>query len=180
LGGKRIELLKESFPRISRVGALYYPALPAWKVIMTETEEAARSLKVQLQPLGAENVSEIKDAFKAMAKERADGIVKLPSGVLTSLRKPIIELAVKHRLPAIYEDRIIVQDGGLMSYGPDITDLYRRSALHVDRILKGRSPVDLPVEQPTKFELLINLKTAKQIGLTIPPNVLARATKVIR
>ena len=115
-----------------------------------------------------------------MSQERVDGLVRLPSSFLTSLRKPTVELAIKHRIPAIYDDRIIVADGGLMSYGPDISDLYRRSALLVVKILKGRKPVDLPVEQPTEFDFVVNLKTAKQIGLTIPPNVLARADKVLR
>jgi putative tryptophan/tyrosine transport system substrate-binding protein len=127
-----------------------------------------------------ETANEIDAAFKAMSKERVDGLVRLPSGFLTSLRKQNVELAAKHRLPAIYDDRIIVEDGGLMSYGPDITDLYRRSATYVDKILKGARPGDLPVEQPTKFEFVINLKAAKQIGLTIPPNVLARADRVIK
>src|SRR5215475_8734095 len=115
-----------------------------------------------------------------MTKERVDSLVKLPLALLTSMRKPITDLAAKNRLPAIYEDRIIVEDGGLMSYGPDITDLYRRAALLVDKILKGAKPADLPVEQPKKFEFIINLKAAKQIGLTIPTNVLARADRVIR
>jgi len=180
LGGKRLEILKESFSRLSRSAVLYHRASPASKLFLQEMEQSARPLRVQLKPHGVETVSEIEDAFKAMIKERADGLVKLPSGLLTSLRKPIVELAAKHRLPAIYEDRVIVEDGGLMSYGPDITDLYRRSASHVDKILRGRSPADLPVEQPTKFEFIINLKAAKQIGLTIPPNVLARADRVIR
>jgi putative ABC transport system substrate-binding protein len=115
-----------------------------------------------------------------MIKEHAEALVKLPSAILTSYRKRIVEFAAKNRLPAIYEDRIIAEDGGLMSYGTDITDLYRRAANFVDKIVKGTKPADLPVEQPTKFEFVINLKAAKQIGLTIPPNVLARADRVIR
>jgi len=180
LNGKRLEILKETFPSLARSGVLYHRASPASKVFLAEIEPVARSLKVLLQPHGVETVNEIEAAFEAMAKERADGLVRLPSGLLTAMRKPTVELAAKHRLPAIYDDRIIVEDGGLMSYGPEITDLYRRSAAHVDKILKGKSPADLPVEQPTKFEFVINLKAAKQIGLTIPPNVLARADRVIK
>jgi len=180
LNGKRLEILKEAVPRLSRSGVLYHRASPASKVFLAEIEPVARSLNVQLQPHGVETATDIEAAFKSMSKERVDAVVRLPSSFLTSLRKPIVELAAKNRLPAIYDDRIIVEEGGLMSYGPDITDLYRRSASHVDKILRGRSPADLPVEQPTKFEFVINLKAAKQIGLTIPPNVLARADKVIK
>jgi len=178
--GKRLEILKESIPRLSRSAALYHRASPASKSLLEEIEQGARSLNVQLKPYGVETANEIEAAFDAMAKEHVDGLVRLPSAFLTSLRKLTVELAAKHRLPAIYDDRIIVEDGGLLSYGPDITDLYRRSASHVDKILKGRPPAALPVDQPKKFEFIINLKTAKQIGLTIPPNVLARADKVIR
>jgi putative ABC transport system substrate-binding protein len=135
---------------------------------------------VHLQPVGVETSDELENAFSAMIKGRAEALIKLPSAVLTSYRKRIVELAAKSRLPAMYEDRIIAEDGGLMSYGPDITDLYRRAAIYVDKILKGVKPGDLPVEQPTKFEFVINLKAAKQIGLTIPPNVLVRADRVIK
>ena len=180
LSGKRLELLKESFPKLSRVAVLLYPATPSSKVTMEETEQAARLLKVHLQPVGVETSNELENAFSAMNKKHAEALIKLPSAVLTSYRKQIVELAAKNRLPAMYEDRIIAEDGGLMSYGTDITDLYRRAATYVDKILKGAKPGDLPIEQPKKFEFVINLKTAKQIGLTIPPNVLARADKVIR
>jgi putative ABC transport system substrate-binding protein len=180
LSGKRLDLLKESFPRLSRVAVLYYPATPSSKVTMAETEQAARLLKVHLQPVGVETSDELENAFSAMIKGLAEALIKLPSAVLTSYRKRIVELAAKSRLPAMYEDRIIAENGGLMSYGPDITDLYRRAATYVDKILKGVKPGDLPVEQPTKFEFIINLKAAKQIGLTIPPNVLVRADKVIK
>jgi putative ABC transport system substrate-binding protein len=180
LNGKRLELLKESFPRLSRVAALYDLGSLFWKQNIAEVEQAAHLLKVKLQPVGVDRSDELENAFFAMIKERAEGLVKLPSAVLTSYRKPIVELAAKNRMPAVYEDRIIAEDGGLMSYGTDISDLYHRAATYVDKILKGAKPADLPVEQPTKFEFVINLKTAKQIGLTIPPNVLARADKVIR
>ena len=147
---------------------------------MAETEQVAQLLKVRLEPVGVENPNELENAFSAIIRERAEALVKLPSAPLTTYRRRIVDLAAKNRLPAIYEDRIIAEDGGLMSYGTDITDLYRRSAVYVDKILKDVKPGDLPVEQPEKFELVINLKAAKQIGLTIPPNVLARADKVIR
>jgi len=180
LNGKRLEILKEAFPRLSRSGVLYHRASPASKVFLAEIEPVARSLNVQLQPHGVETANDIEAAFKSMSNERVDAVVRLPSSFLMALRKPIVELAAKNRLPAIYDDRIIVEDGGLMSYGPDITDLYRRSASYVDKILRGRSAADLPVEQPVKFEFVISLKAAKQIGLMIPPNVLARADKVIK
>jgi ABC-type uncharacterized transport system substrate-binding protein len=180
LGGKRLEILKESFPKISRIAVLFGSASPSSKVILAETEQAAQALKVKLQPIGVGAANELDKAFSTLTRDHADALVKLPSALLTSFRKQIIELATKSRLPAMYEDRIIAEDGGLMSYGPDITDLYRRSAVFVDKILKGAKPADLPVEQPTKFEFIVNLKTAKQIGLIIPPQVLARADRVIR
>jgi putative tryptophan/tyrosine transport system substrate-binding protein len=180
LNGKRLELLKESFPRLSRVAALYDLGSLFWKQNIAEVEQTARLLKVKLQPVGVNSSDDLENAFSAVIKERAEALVKLPSAVLTSYRKRIVELAAKNRLPAVYEDRIIAEDGGLMSYGTDISDLYRRAATYVDKILKGAKPSDLPVEQPTKFELVINLKAAKQIGLTIPPNVLARADRVIK
>jgi putative ABC transport system substrate-binding protein len=180
LGGKRLEILKESFSKLSRVAVLYGQNSPSSRLIMSETEQAAQVLRVRLHPFGVDAAPELDNVFNIMKQERVEGLVKLPSALLTSYRKKIIELAAKQRLAAMYEDRIIAEDGGLMSYGPDITDLYRRSAVFVDKILKGRQPADLPVEQPIKFEFVVNLKTARQIGLTIPPNVLARADKVIK
>ena len=180
LNGKRLELLKESFPRLSRVAALYDLTSPFWKGNIAEAEQAARLLKVQLQRVGVENPNELDNGFATMTKERAEALIKLPSAILTTYRKRIVEFAAKNRLPAIYEDGIIAEDGGLMSYGTDITDLYRRTANFVDKIVKGAKPADLPVEQPKKFEFVINLKAAKQIGVSIPPNVLVRADKVIR
>jgi putative ABC transport system substrate-binding protein len=178
--GKRLELLKESFPKLSRVAALYDLTSPFWKGNIAEAEQAAQVLKIKLQRVGVERPDELDNGFSSMVKERAEGFIKFPSANLTSFRKRIVEFARKNRLPAIYEDRIIAEDGGLMSYGTDITDLYRRAATYVDKILKGTKPADLPVEEPKKFEFIINLKAAKQIGLTIPPNVLARADRVIR
>ena len=180
LGGKRLEILKQSFPKIGRVAVLYGRSSPSSAIIMKETEHAAQVLKIRLQLIGIDAAAELENAFNAMTKERAEALLKLPSALLTSFRKKIVQLAAEKRLPAMYEDGIIAEGGGLMSYGPDITDLYRRSAFLVDRILKGTTPADLPVEQPTKFELVINLKAAKQIGVTMPPHVLARADKVIR
>jgi putative ABC transport system substrate-binding protein len=180
LAGKRVEMLKESFPKLSRIALLYHRQSPSWKIFMAESEQAARQLKVQLQPVGVAAIDELDNAFSTMIKDRAEAVVKFPSGILTSHRKRIVELVAKSRLPAMYEDSVIVDDGGLMSYGPDITDLYRRSSIFVDKILKGAKPTDLPVEQPMKFEFVVNLKSAKQIGLTIPPNVLVRADRVIR
>jgi putative ABC transport system substrate-binding protein len=182
LNGKRLEILKESFPSLSQVAVLHNRAVPAWNLGMAEIEHTARLLKVQLQPVSvsSQDLNGLEKAFAAMIQERSKALVKLPAAELPSYRKSIMELALKHRLPAMYDDKQFSEAMGLMSYGTDITDLYRRAATYVDRILKGARPADLPIEQPTKFELVINLKTAKQIGLTIPPNVLARADKVIK
>jgi putative ABC transport system substrate-binding protein len=143
-------------------------------------EAAARPLGVKLQILNARAPIAIDNAFLAMTKERAGAVTVIPSPHFLQNREHIIEQATKNRLPTIYPHDLFVESGGLMSYGPDFADEYRRLAIFVDKILKGRKPADLPVEQPTKFELVINLKAAKQIGLTIPPNVLARADRVIR
>ena len=180
ISGKRLEILKESFSKLSRVAVLYRRAGPGWKLNMAETESAARLLKVQLKPIDEEDFNELENAFSAMIRERAEALVKLPTAESTSYQKRIVELAAKNRLPGMYSERQYVEIGGLMSYGPSILDNYRRAATYVDKILKGTKPTDLPVEQPMKFEFVINLKTAKQIGLTIPPNVLVRADKVIK
>jgi putative ABC transport system substrate-binding protein len=147
---------------------------------LKETELAAGTFRVKHQYLDVLSSKDIETAFRAASKGRADVVLVLASPVLNSRRKQIVDLAVKNRLPAIYYAPEWVEDVGLISYGVSYTDLYRRAATFVDKILKGRKPADLPVEQPTKFELIINLKAAKQIGLTIPPNVLARADKVIK
>jgi putative tryptophan/tyrosine transport system substrate-binding protein len=143
-------------------------------------ELAAQELKVKLQYLDVLSVNDIETSFRAAGKERADAVLVLSNSLFTSQRRQIIDLAVKSRLPASYARPEFVQSGGLMTYGPNINDLYRRAATYVDKILKGAKPADLPVEQPIKFDFIINLKAAKQIGLAIPPNVLARADKVIR
>ena len=180
LSGKRLELLKEIGPRLSRVAILWSSTTPGSAEALREMERAAGELGVKLQSLDIVGAKAIETAFLAANKERADAVLVMSSGVLNAQRKQLAELAVKGRLPAIYFRSEFVEDGGLMSYGASFTDMDRRAATYVDKILKGAKPADLPVEQPTKFELIINLKAAKQIGLTIPPNVLARADKVIR
>ena len=180
LSGKQLEFLKETVPRLSRVAVLGTSTTPSNAQALRETELAAGALRVQLQYLDVRGPKDIESAFQAASERRADAVLVLPSPVLISHRKQFIELAAKSRLPAIYSRAEYVQDGGLMTYSASITDLFRRAATYVDKILKGAKPADLPVEQPTKFEFIINLKAAKQIGLTIPPNVLARADKVIR
>ncbi len=180
LSGKRLELLKEIVPRLSHVAVLASSTQPGYAQVLKEMELAAGALKVKLQFLDVRDLKDLETAFRAAREGRADAILLLSSGVLTSLRTQIIELAVKSRLPASYPRPEFVEAGGLMTYGPNITDLSRRAATFVDKILKGTKPADLPVEQPIKFEFIINLKAAKQIGLTIPPNVLVRADRVIR
>ena len=180
LSGKRLEFLKEIVPKLSRVAVIGSSIEPNTAQIVKETELAAGALKVKVQYLDVLSSKDIETAFRAATKERADGAVLLGSVVFNSHRMQIVELAVKHRLPATYTRPEFVEEGGLMTYGPSINDLFRRAATDVDKILKGAKPADLPVEQPKKFEFVINLKAAKQIGLTIPPNVLARADRVIR
>ena len=147
---------------------------------MKGIEIAARSLQVKLQPVAAEGPSDFESAFSSMKTERASALITLASSVFGIHQALIVDLAAKNRLPAIYPSSIFTEAGGLMAYGPNRHDLFRRAATYVDKILKGTKPADLPVEQPMRFELVLNLKTAKQIGLTIPPNMLARADKVIK
>ena len=180
LSGKRLELLKEIVPKLSRVAVIAISTEPGNAQLLKEMELAAEGLKVKLQHLDVLTSKDIETAFRAAAKGRADGVVMLGSAVFNNHRIQIVELAVKSRLPATYTRPEYVEDGGLMTYGPSINDLFRRAATYVDRILKGAKPADLAVEQPKKFEFIINLKAAKQIGLTIPPSVLARADKVIK
>jgi putative ABC transport system substrate-binding protein len=181
LSGKRLELLKEIIPKLSRVAVFGTSTSPDNAQSLKEVELAAGALKVKLQYLDVLDPKDIETAFRAASKGRADAVLMMVAGgVATAHRTEIAELAVKSRLPVIYERRDYVEAGGLMTYGVNQTDLDRRAATYVDKILKGRKPADLPVEQPTKFELIINLKAAKQISLTIPPNVLARADKVIK
>jgi len=180
LDGKRLELLKETLPIATRVAWVWDPGNPALTIRLKKMQAAAQGLGVKLQALEVRNPEELDSAFKAAIREHA-GALLVPAVMVNSYRRQIVDFAEKKRLPLIYDTREFVeQAGGLMSYGPDFSDLWRRAATYVDKILKGAKPADLPVEQPTKFELVINLKTAKQMGLTIPPNVLARADKVIR
>jgi putative ABC transport system substrate-binding protein len=180
IGGKQLELLKEIVRRLSRVAVLGNATVPGNAQVLRETEIAAGALRVKLQYLEVQNADEIEAAFRAAVKEHADAVLVLGSQVVTSHAKQFAETAAKNRLPAMFWSPEFVEAGGLMTYSVSITDLFRRSAVYVDKILKGAKPADLPIEQPTKFELVINLKTAKQIGLTIPPNVLARADRVIK
>jgi ABC-type uncharacterized transport system substrate-binding protein len=180
LSGKRLEILREVVPKLSRVAVLGIVTGPSISPQLRELEPAAKAFKVQLQYLDVQNPKDIETAFRAASKERADAVITLGGGMLVSQRAQIVELAAKNRLPAIYHQGRFVEDGGLMYYGVNLLDVDRRAATYVDKILKGAKPADLPVEQPTKFEFIVNLKAAKQIGLTIPPNVVARADRVIR
>jgi putative tryptophan/tyrosine transport system substrate-binding protein len=180
INGKRLELLKEIVPGLSRVAVLASSTTPGNAQQLKETELAARTLGVQLQHLDVLSPKSIEPVFRAAAKAHADGVIVLQSPVFVNERRQLADLAVKNRLPAIFDRREFIDDGGLICYGTNFADLSRRAATYVEKILKGAKPADLPVEQPTKFELIINLKAAKQIGLTIPPNVLARADRVIK
>ena len=180
ISGKQLELLKDIIPRLSRVAVLGNSTVPGNAQALRETERAAGVFGVKLQYVEIENPEEIESAFRAARKGHADAVLVLGSQVVTSHAKQFAELAAKSQLPAIYWSPEFVEAGGLMTYSVSITDLFRRAATYVDKILKGAKPAELPVEQPTKFELIINLKAAKQIGLTIPPNVLLRADKVIK
>jgi putative ABC transport system substrate-binding protein len=180
ISGKRLELLKEIVPKLSRVAVFGTSNNPGNAQSLKETEVAAREFGLQLQHVDVLKQGDIDTAFQAAGTKRAGAVLVLVSVVLNSYRKQVVELAVKNRLPAIYPILDFVEAGGLMSYGVSFVDLHRRAADYVDKILKGAKPADLPVEQPVKFEFIVNLKAAKQIGLTIPPNVLARADRVIR
>jgi ABC-type uncharacterized transport system substrate-binding protein len=180
LSGKRLELLKEVVPRLSRVAVLWNPNQPGQPAAFKDTQIATQALKVTLISMEARNREEIERVLSGIGKERPQALFELPDPLTFFNRQVITEFAGKHKLPAMYSFREYVDAGGLMSYGTSFPDLFRRAATYVDKILKGTKPAELPVEQPMKFELVINLKTAKQIGLTIPPNVLARADKVIK
>jgi putative ABC transport system substrate-binding protein len=180
LAGKRLELLKETLPRLTRVGVLWNPTDQGSAQGLKEIEIAAPTLGLDVQSLQVRSSNNFESAFKAAIAGQARALQVLGSGLINSHRNRIIEFATESRLPTMFADAALVQAGGLMSYGPNAPDLYRRAAVYVDKILKGANPADLPVEQPKKFEFIVNLKAAKQIGLTIPPNVLARADKVIK
>jgi putative ABC transport system substrate-binding protein len=180
LSGKRLEVLKEAIPVISRVGILWNPDNPSSMTGFKETQGAAQSLGVQLQSLEVRKADDFDNAFKAATRNQTHALTVVSDSVMFAHRARLLELAAKQKLPTMHTQSLWVEAGGFISYGTYFPDLYRRAAHYVDKILKGAKPGDLPVEQPTKFELVINLKTAKQIGLTIPPNVLARADRVIR
>ena len=178
LASKQLQILTETVPKTARIVILHH-SVPPNRVVLEAAEKAARALGLKGRVLAVRDVSDLAGAFRTAHREQADAMYVLPSPTFNRHRTHLAELAVKHRLPGIYEDDGYVQAGGLMSYGPDFGDLYRRSASYVDRIFKGARPGDLPFEQPTKFELVINLKTAKALGLTIPPSLLQRADQVI-
>jgi putative ABC transport system substrate-binding protein len=180
LSGKRLELLQAAVPKLARVAVLYNAAIPGNVLQLKEIQKTAPGLKLSVQALEVRNEDGFATVFAALNKQRPDGLYVPGGPVMNDNGKRITHFALKNRLPSMYSRREFVDAGGLMSYGADLADSYRRVAYYVDRILKGAKPGDLPVEQPTKFELVINLKTAKQIGLTIPPSVLARAERVIR
>jgi putative ABC transport system substrate-binding protein len=180
ISGKRLELLKEIVPGLSRVAVIGSSFEPGNAQTLRDTELAAGALGVQLQYLEVQNPKDIESVFRAASKVRADAVLVLVSPVLDSQRTQIAQLAVKSRLPVIHPQPEYVETGGLVTYGVSISDLFRRAATYVDKILKGTKPAELPIEQPTKFEFIVNLKAARQIGLTIPPNVLARADRVIK
>jgi putative ABC transport system substrate-binding protein len=177
---KRLELLKEIAPKLSTVAMVWNKGHAGMNLEAKATEEIARPLGVELQDRGIKDPNELEVIFGTISKDRPDGFLALMDPVLNANRKRILDFLVKNRLPAIFETKEWVEEGGLISYGPDFPDAVRRAATITDKILKGARPTDIPVEQPTKFELVINLKTAKQIGVTIPPNVLARADRVIK
>ena len=181
LSGKRLELITEVVPRMSGVGVLWHAASQNSAIGFKEYEAAARVLNIDLQSLDVRGVNpDLQQTFQTAVKRRMSALLTITGGSLFRRQKNVADLALKNRLPSLFEGNTWVEFGGLMSYSADDLAVYRRAATYVDKILKGAKPADLPVEQPTKFELVINLKTAKQIGLTIPPNVLARADKVIR
>ena len=181
LGGKRLELLKEAVPKLSRLAVLYDPANPSHAYEMKEVlPGAAHALKLTLEPWEVRALNGFEKVFGAMAKHFPDGLYALGGPLMIANRKRIVDFSLKNRLPSTDGGRAAVESGALMFYGADLADSYRRVAHYVDKILRGAKPADLPVEQPTKFELVINLKTAKQIGVTIPPDVLARASRLIK
>ena len=177
---KRLELLKETFPKLSRAAVLSHGALGGDKEEVAETQAAARTLGIQIQSLQVQEPDQFIGAYAEITKSRADAPIVFTSSFTSFHRTELLELAIKNRLPTICAQVLWIDTGCLMSYGPNPSELYQRAAYFVDKILKGTKPADLPVERPRKYELIINLKTVKQLGLTIPPNVLTRADRVIR
>ncbi len=179
LTSKRLQLLKEAVPRLSRVAVLWNPANPGNVLVLREVETASQTLGLRWQGVAVRRPGELASAFEAIVSAQSNGILAIEDSMLLSYRSRILESVARIRLPAMYAFRQFVDAGGLMSYGPNIPDSFRRAAVYIDKILKGAKPADLPIEQPTKFELVINLKTARALGLTIPPSVLGRADQVI-
>jgi putative ABC transport system substrate-binding protein len=177
---KRLELIKEIFPKVSRVAMFWNKSNTGMAIEAKATQEAAAPMGITLQDRGVKDASELEAVLEGMSKERPDAFLALMDITLLAHRKRILDYLAKNRVPAIFESKDWVEAGGLISYGPDGAEVTRRAAVQMDKILKGAKPADIPVEQPTKFEMVINLKTAQQIGLIIPPNVLMRADKVIK
>ncbi len=180
LSGKRLDILKEAFPKMKRVAYLWNPSAVVVNPSLDQAKAIAQAVALQLRSYEVYTLAEIEKAFADMSKARPDALFVILSPLMTLNSKRIVELALEQRLPGMYPTNQFVEEGGLMTYGPRIGEMYRRAATYVDKVLKGEKAGDLPVEQPTKFEFVINLKTAKQIGVTIPPNLLARADRVIR
>jgi putative ABC transport system substrate-binding protein len=180
LSTKRLELLKEAVPKVSRVAVLWNAANRGKLREFKYTQTAANALRLQLQSVEVRRPDDLEHAFSAIKRERADALLLLPEGLVNSRATRIADFTLKNRLPAIHQVLSFADAGGLMVYGPNDRDLYRRAATYVDKILKGAKPSDLPIERPTKFNLVVNLKTAKQLGITIPPEMLFRADKVIK
>jgi putative tryptophan/tyrosine transport system substrate-binding protein len=180
LAGKRLELLKETIPKLFRVAVLWNPKDSSSVQVWKESQLPARELGLQLHSMEVSSADKYETAFKEATKARSGALVWMDSPLGSANQRLIVDLAEKYQLPAIYARRAVVENGGLMSYGINLDEAFRRAAVFVDKILKGAKPADIPVEQPTKFEFIINLKAAKQIGLTVPPNVLVRADRVIR
>jgi putative ABC transport system substrate-binding protein len=180
LSGKRLEILKETLPRMTRVAVIWAPDDRETAIGFDETAAAAKAFSLRLHAAPIQTANDLAQVFAEIAKANDEGLAVVLSPLSTLHSKRIVELAAKHRVPGIYPTRQFAEEGGLMAYGPLIGDLYRRAATYVDKILKGAKPADLPVEQPMKFEFIVNLKSAKQIGVTVPPNVLVRADRVIR
>ena len=180
LEGKRLELLREAVPKLSRVSFLVNPANAFHEASEKQAREAAKVLHLKVQFVGVRTAQELDSAFASIVRERPDAFIVLADRIFLHNRARIVDFATRNRLPGVYAYRELVEAGGLMSFGPNYADMHRRAATYVDKILKGAKPADLPVEQPTMFELVINLKTAKALGLTIPPSLLLRADEVIR
>jgi putative ABC transport system substrate-binding protein len=179
LSAKKVQLLTEVLPGTSRVAFLGYPAHPSYELVLRETQRAAQALGVHIVVVDLRNPGELEQAFAAMTRARVDAFITNPDETFFAHRRRILDFAAKIRLPGVFDTRVFVEEGAFMAYGPSVPDQFRRAATYVDKILKGAKPSDLPVEQPTKFELVINLKTAKALGLTIPPSLLVRADQVI-